>query len=123
MLHLHLSSSALPMTHSHRLRGPRKQSLPRCTLIKCSTGAAFSASRPKTYSEPGLDFGDFLGWKGCCEIGQGLVLPRGACCYLCGLPWVMCNPGKRGSQECTPKDVVFPLLWLAGCFQVLRLKV
>ena len=36
---------------------------------------------------------------------------------------MMCNPGKRGPQECTSKDIAFPLLWLAGSFEVLRLKV
>ena len=35
----------------------------------------------------------------------------------------MCNPGKQGPQECTSKDIAFPLLWLAGSFEVLRLKV
>ncbi|RPB17982.1 hypothetical protein L211DRAFT_854606 [Terfezia boudieri ATCC MYA-4762] len=77
----------------------------------------------KVLGEPDLGFAGFLGWKGCHDIGQGLEFPKGACCYMCGLPWIMCNPGIRGPRDCEVKDTAFPLLWLAGSFEVLREKV
>ncbi|RPB18188.1 hypothetical protein L211DRAFT_854366 [Terfezia boudieri ATCC MYA-4762] len=77
----------------------------------------------KVLGEPDLDFAGFLGWKGCHDIGQGLEFPKGAWCYMSGLPWIMCNPGIRRPRDCEVKDTAFPLLWLAGSFEVLREKV
>ena len=36
-------------------------------------------------------------------IGQGIKFPKGACCYICGLRCVVCNPATRRPPIVSPK--------------------